>query len=76
MWSKRDILTPKLFSFIEVFQETAKKIQEKAASEGEIEWLLQGTLYPDVIESIQFTGKKPHYLPSDKLLFGLAPAFE
>ena len=75
MWSKRDILTPKSFSFIEVFKETAKKIQEKAASEGEIEWLLQGTLYPDVIESIQFTGNKPHY-PNDKLLFELVPAFE
>ncbi|KAL8776956.1 MAG: hypothetical protein Q9194_002828 [Teloschistes cf. exilis] len=45
--------------FIEVFQETAKKIAAEAAGSsraGEIEWLLQGTLYPDVIESIAFRG--------------------
>jgi GMP synthase (glutamine-hydrolysing) len=46
-------------TFIEVFQETAKDIAAAAAgspNEGEIEWLLQGTLYPDVIESISFKG--------------------
>ncbi|KAL8700053.1 MAG: hypothetical protein Q9201_005657 [Fulgogasparrea decipioides] len=46
-------------NFIEVFQETAKKIADEAADSsqaGEIEWLLQGTLYPDVIESIAFRG--------------------
>ncbi|KAF2121665.1 GMP synthase [Lophiotrema nucula] len=46
-------------TFIEVFQETAKKIAEDAQGSdkaGEIEWLLQGTLYPDVIESISFKG--------------------
>ncbi|KAL9583801.1 MAG: hypothetical protein Q9212_002495 [Teloschistes hypoglaucus] len=46
-------------NFIEVFQETAKKIAADAAGSsraGEIEWLLQGTLYPDVIESIAFRG--------------------
>ncbi|KAF2204051.1 GMP synthase [Delitschia confertaspora ATCC 74209] len=46
-------------TFIEVFQETAKEIAAKAAgtpNAGEIEWLLQGTLYPDVIESISFKG--------------------
>jgi GMP synthase (glutamine-hydrolysing) len=36
--------------FIEVFQEEAKKIQ------GKVEYLLQGTLYPDVIESISYKG--------------------
>ena len=38
-------------NFIEVFQETAKEIEEAAVNSpkaGEIEWLLQGTLYPDV----------------------------
>lgn len=46
-------------TFIEVFQETAKSIARNAAGSpkaGDIEWLLQGTLYPDVIESISFKG--------------------
>jgi len=46
-------------TFIEVFQETAKTMALAAAgspNEGDIEWLLQGTLYPDVIESISFKG--------------------
>lgn len=46
-------------TFIDVFQETAKKIAEEAHGSpkaGDIEWLLQGTLYPDVIESISFKG--------------------
>lgn len=46
-------------NFIEVFQESAKMISAAAAgssSAGEIDWLLQGTLYPDVIESISFKG--------------------
>ena len=37
-------------SFIEVFQEEAQKI------DGKVEYLLQGTLYPDVIESISYKG--------------------
>ncbi|EFQ97048.1 GMP synthase [Nannizzia gypsea CBS 118893] len=46
-------------TFIEIFQDTAKTIVEQSAGykEGDkIEWLLQGTLYPDVIESISFKG--------------------
>ena len=46
-------------TFIDVFVEEAKKIEAAAAGSpeaGEIEWLLQGTLYPDVIESISFKG--------------------
>lgn len=45
--------------FIEIFQETAQRIAAAAAGSprsGDIEWLLQGTLYPDVIESIAFHG--------------------
>ncbi|KAG2354303.1 hypothetical protein BDR07DRAFT_1548799 [Suillus spraguei] len=51
-------------TFINVFFETeASKIEEApekeengAEAKGKIEWLLQGTLYPDVIESISFKG--------------------
>lgn len=47
-------------TFIEVFEEEASRLDAKFKAEGgeggEIEWLLQGTLYPDVIESISFKG--------------------
>ena len=46
-------------TFIDVFEEKAKKIEDDAAHSnkaGKIEWFLQGTLYPDVIESISFKG--------------------
>lgn len=46
-------------TFIEIFQDKAKaiaKAAEKTPSAGDIEFLLQGTLYPDVIESISFKG--------------------
>jgi GMP synthase (glutamine-hydrolysing) len=46
-------------TFIEIFQDKAKEIASTAINTpqaGEIEWLLQGTLYPDVIESISFKG--------------------
>lgn len=51
-------------TFINVFEEEAAKLEalaekeEKTGSDpkGKIEWLLQGTLYPDVIESISFKG--------------------
>lgn len=45
--------------FIEIFQDTALKIAADAAGSakaGEIEWLLQGTLYTDVIESKSYKG--------------------
>lgn len=40
-------------TFIDIFQEEAKKIEEES---GPCEFLLQGTLYPDVIESISYKG--------------------
>ncbi|KAF9459952.1 GMP synthase [Collybia nuda] len=51
-------------TFINVFEEEAAKIEaaadeeekQGAAAKGRVEWLLQGTLYPDVIESISFKG--------------------
>ncbi len=41
--------------FIDVFEEEAKKIEDAATHSdkaGKIEWFLQGTLYPDVIERL------------------------
>ena len=52
-------------TFINVFEAEAAKLEAQAEKEekesgaeakGRIEWLLQGTLYPDVIESISFKG--------------------
>lgn len=51
-------------TFINVFEAEAERIEAAALAEdtksseakGKIEWLLQGTLYPDVIESISFKG--------------------
>jgi len=46
-------------TFIDVFVKKAKEIEQAAHNTpqaGDIEWLLQGTLYPDVIESISFKG--------------------
>jgi GMP synthase (glutamine-hydrolysing) len=40
-------------TFIEVFQEEANKIEQEC---GPCDFLLQGTLYPDVIESISYKG--------------------
>ena len=50
--------------FIAVFDEAARKLQEGEAH-GEIGFLVQGTLYPDVIESVSVKGpsatiKTPH----------------
>jgi GMP synthase (glutamine-hydrolysing) len=39
--------------FIAVFDEEAHRIEKE---EGEVQWLVQGTLYPDVIESISVRG--------------------
>jgi GMP synthase (glutamine-hydrolysing) len=46
-------------TFIDIFDQKAKEISDAAANTpkaGNIEWFLQGTLYPDVIESISFKG--------------------
>ncbi|KAJ3043929.1 GMP synthase (glutamine-hydrolyzing) [Rhizophlyctis rosea] len=45
-------------TFIEVFESEAAKIEAAVEQQGKgkIEFLLQGTLYPDVIESISFKG--------------------
>ncbi|KAF8271155.1 GMP synthase [Lactarius quietus] len=43
-------------TFINVFETEAAKLEAAETDKGKIEWLLQGTLYPDVIESISFKG--------------------
>lgn len=47
-------------TFINIFEEEAHKldaeVQKTSGEAQKIEWLLQGTLYPDVIESISFKG--------------------
>jgi GMP synthase (glutamine-hydrolysing) len=40
--------------FVDVFEDEAKKIA--ADGRGKVEFLAQGTLYPDVIESVSFSG--------------------
>lgn len=42
--------------FIDVFQAEAKNIEKSIGGEQKVEYLLQGTLYPDVIESISYKG--------------------
>ena len=51
-------------TFIEIFEAEAERLEAVAEEEvkaggdtkGRYEWLLQGTLYPDVIESVSFKG--------------------
>lgn len=45
-------------TFINVFEEEGTRIENEVEQQGngKIEFLLQGTLYPDVIESISFKG--------------------
>jgi GMP synthase (glutamine-hydrolysing) len=67
--------------FIEVFDEEAAKI---GAAEGHVDFLVQGTLYPDVIESVSVKGKsvtiKTHHnvggLPDDMKLSLIEPLRE
>ncbi len=68
--------------FIAVFDDEAKKIFEAEASAGEeVAWLVQGTLYPDVIESLSVHGPshtiKSHHnvggLPEDMKLKLIEP---
>ncbi|GBG25773.1 GMP synthase glutamine-hydrolyzing [Hondaea fermentalgiana] len=42
--------------FIDVFQEEAERIKKEVPEGHTVDFLLQGTLYPDVIESISYKG--------------------
>ncbi|KAI3332356.1 GMP synthase [Xylariaceae sp. AK1471] len=46
-------------TFIDLFQKEAIRIEQEAENTpnaGPVEWFLQGTLYPDVIESVSYRG--------------------
>ncbi|MFZ4261347.1 glutamine-hydrolyzing GMP synthase [Sphingobacterium sp. HJSM2_6] len=43
-------------SFIDVFDDAAKSIQKELPEGAEAKWLGQGTIYPDIIESISVKG--------------------
>lgn len=44
-------------TFIDVFQREAKRLSKKLSTGKAVEWLVQGTLYPDVIESLPPPGR-------------------
>ncbi|MBE8714904.1 glutamine-hydrolyzing GMP synthase [Sphingobacterium hungaricum] len=43
-------------SFIDVFDEASKEVQSQLPEGVEVKWLGQGTIYPDIIESISVKG--------------------
>lgn len=46
-------------TFIDLFEQEViriEKVAENTPNAGKVEWFLQGTLYPDVIESLSFKG--------------------
>ena len=49
--------------FIDVFNEEAKKLNDSTTLSDRIKWLGQGTIYPDILESMSATGKviKSHH---------------
>ncbi|MCP4498967.1 MAG: glutamine-hydrolyzing GMP synthase [Deltaproteobacteria bacterium] len=59
-------------AFIDIFEKAAKAIDEEAGESGEcVKWLGQGTLYPDVIESVSFIGGPSAVIKSHHNVGGL-----
>ena len=56
-------------TFIEVFEEEATRLKEKKGEP--VEWLAQGTIYPDVIESAAADTGKAHLIKSHHNVGGL-----
>lgn len=54
--------------FVEVFQAEAEKLKQSDAA---VQWLAQGTIYPDVIESAGTKGKKSSVIKSHHNVGGL-----
>ncbi len=57
--------------FVRVFQSTAKQLQSRASSKHPFRFLAQGTLYPDVIESISIAGNPASLIKSHHNVGGL-----
>jgi GMP synthase (glutamine-hydrolysing) len=57
--------------FIRVFEEATKELKSEESGEGHYRFLAQGTLYPDVIESISISGNPAALIKSHHNVGGL-----
>jgi len=57
--------------FIRVFEDAVKELTKKGKKGSKIKWLAQGTLYPDVIESIAISGNPAALIKSHHNVGGL-----
>ncbi|MBV8376318.1 MAG: glutamine-hydrolyzing GMP synthase [Verrucomicrobia bacterium] len=57
--------------FIRVFEETTKELKAEESGQGHYRFLAQGTLYPDVIESVSISGNPAALIKSHHNVGGL-----